>query len=107
MAPEFNLDIQAQIPVALCAIHNFIRAHDPNEVLPADDQFQHDPHPGTFAAGIETKNEANDRRDRIVQEMWDDYQCVCQERGEVTWDDDLSDDEYDAIEGDLADAMIV
>jgi hypothetical protein len=39
--------------------------------------------------------------------MWDDYQRVCQERGEVTWDDDLSDDEYDAIEGDLADAMIV
>ena len=39
--------------------------------------------------------------------MWDDYQHVCQERGEVTWDDDLSDDEYDAIEGDLADAMIV
>ena len=61
----------------------------------------------TFTAGIETKNEANDRRDRIVQEMWDDYQHVCQERGEVTWDDDLSDDEYDAIEGNLADAMIV
>ena len=42
-----------------------------------------------------------------MQKMWDDYQHVCQERGEVTWDDDLSDDEYDTIEGNLADAMIV
>ena len=31
IALEYSLDIQAQISVALCAIHNFICAHDPNE----------------------------------------------------------------------------
>ena len=31
IAPEYNLEIQARIPAALCAIHNFIQEHDPNE----------------------------------------------------------------------------
>jgi hypothetical protein len=29
LAPEYSLDIQAQIPAALSAIHDFIYAHDP------------------------------------------------------------------------------
>ena len=29
---EINMDLQACIPAALAAIHNFIRIHDPNEL---------------------------------------------------------------------------
>ncbi|KIJ57598.1 hypothetical protein HYDPIDRAFT_104069, partial [Hydnomerulius pinastri MD-312] len=28
LAPEYNIDIQAHIPAALCTIHNFIHTHD-------------------------------------------------------------------------------
>ena len=31
LAPEYSLEIQAQIPSALAAIHNFIRLHDSEE----------------------------------------------------------------------------
>ena len=31
IAPEYDLEIQAQIPAALCAIHNFIQKHDLDE----------------------------------------------------------------------------
>jgi hypothetical protein len=32
IGPECNLEIQAQIPAALCAIHNFIQEHNPDEL---------------------------------------------------------------------------
>ncbi|KIM59451.1 hypothetical protein SCLCIDRAFT_38540, partial [Scleroderma citrinum Foug A] len=31
LAPEYNIEIQAHIPAALCTIHNFIRIHDGDE----------------------------------------------------------------------------
>ncbi|KAF8804646.1 hypothetical protein BYT27DRAFT_7035829, partial [Phlegmacium glaucopus] len=31
LAPEYSLEIQACIPSALAAIHNFIHLHDPEE----------------------------------------------------------------------------
>ncbi|EGN91538.1 hypothetical protein SERLA73DRAFT_67224, partial [Serpula lacrymans var. lacrymans S7.3] len=31
-APEYNMDIQAKIPPALCVIHNFIRIYDPSDI---------------------------------------------------------------------------
>jgi hypothetical protein len=36
IAPEYNLDIQAQISVALCILHNFIHTHDSDEGLLAE-----------------------------------------------------------------------
>ena len=30
--PEYSMGVQAQIPAALCALHNFIRHSDPTEV---------------------------------------------------------------------------
>ena len=33
LPPEFSMRIQAQIPPALCAIHNFIQRYDPSEIL--------------------------------------------------------------------------
>src|ERR1700736_3612115 len=34
LAPEYSLEIQAQIPAALAAIHNFIQSHDPDDNEP-------------------------------------------------------------------------
>ena len=45
LALEYSIQIQARIPTALCAIHNFIRIHDPakDEILTADDDNDNTP----------------------------------------------------------------
>lgn len=95
IAPEYDLDIQARIPSALCAIHNFDRKHDPmEEVLPEEPDFFDDDNDGnngpypTDDAGEET--DAGIMRDRIAQEMWDDYSNIIQQRlqeGRISEDD--------------------
>jgi hypothetical protein len=86
LAPEYSLDIQARIPTALCAIHNFIQCHDADEESPSatDDSFDHhnednEPH-GEQVVDPEEENEVDQQRDQIAQAMWDDYQRVCAER---------------------------
>ena len=32
LAPEYDMDIQARVPPALCALHNFICQHDPSDI---------------------------------------------------------------------------
>ena len=32
LAPEYDMDVQAKVPPALCALHNFIRQHDPSNI---------------------------------------------------------------------------
>src|ERR1700678_4792845 len=44
--PEYNMEIQARIPPALGAVYNFIRDHDPNEILDFEEPF--DPEPGLY-----------------------------------------------------------
>jgi len=36
---EYNMHIQARIPVALAAVHNFIHEHDPSEI----NEYRSDP----------------------------------------------------------------
>ena len=88
LAPEYNLDIQARIPAALCAIHNFIGIHNPDEELihagdendeNGDDNAPFDNH-GAQAAGAGFDGPSV-RRDNIAQAMWDDYLAVRLERG--------------------------
>ena len=31
--PEYSMDIQARLPPALAALHNFIRIHNPDEIV--------------------------------------------------------------------------
>jgi hypothetical protein len=92
LSPEYKMDIQARIPAALCAIHNFIRDHDPNEgTLPEGSVFNYDnpDHQGqpdsndSEQAQVHNaaRQHANATRDRIAQEMWDDYQAILHERG--------------------------
>ena len=41
LSPEYDMGIQAQVPPALCALHNFIRYHDPSEITDFDDVCNH------------------------------------------------------------------
>jgi len=81
--------VQAKVPPALAASHNFIMDHDPgdiNEYL-EDNKNDLDPNPGQplenefgmLATGAVTrteKNRATAKRDSIAQAMWDDYQDI-------------------------------
>ena len=98
LAPEYNLQIQARIPAALCAIHNFISVHDPAEdPFPSDDDNDNAPldhdHQASAAAATEI-DEPSTIRDPIAQAMWDDYLAICQQRG--IGDEVSSDSEYDS-----------
>ena len=88
------MDIQARIPAALAALHNFILQHDPTEVQDSDTSNEGDPNPGfsyeenefgELARGpareVE-KRRAQVKRDLIAQQMWDSYQNLLQEQGE-------------------------
>src|ERR1700732_1149288 len=77
LPPEYSLAIQARIPVAISAIHNFIRAHEPGEEPQqgnpdihhdVNDHSNEDP-----VAGIVEREEVDVQHDKIAQDMWDDY----------------------------------
>jgi len=79
------MDVQARIPPALCAIHNFIREFDPQDI--GDYWYGEHPMPGDrfsdLAQGPPTRDSrtrANSRRDMIAQTMWDDYVNILSER---------------------------
>ncbi|KAG2362562.1 hypothetical protein BDR07DRAFT_1220992, partial [Suillus spraguei] len=77
--PEYNMAIQALIPLALCALHNFICEEDPKvfyqdyeanipEIFHADN--------GELANGplsSAEKRRADAHRDEIAALMWVDY----------------------------------
>ena len=73
--------------MALCAIHNFIRTHDTNaadDIVPergfdSSNPSNHD-HVASAAAAADLDH-PSEIHDRITQEMWEDYICVCSERG--------------------------
>jgi hypothetical protein len=95
-APEYDIDIQARIPPALAAIHNFILKHDEVEWEDILASFTEDPNPGTqnnhsdddFGTLAEgptddaEKSRSEARRDTIAQAMWDSYQALLQKEGE-------------------------
>lgn len=85
--------------MALCAIHNFICAHDPNEDPPAeisdffDDGVGSTDDGGNFlVAGEEGQSEASIKCDQIAQAMWVQYQKVLADRA---LNNDGSDNEFD------------
>jgi len=97
---EYDMSIQALIPPALAALHNFIRQYDPGEICiynyvnnpnnPNNDDelldIQMGVHPGSVgelelaAVTPHERARANERRDRIADEMWEQYQLVLQRR---------------------------
>ena len=77
--PEISMDLQARLPAALAAIHNFIRDLDPADL--SDFQEVVDPQPGwhsgDLADGLLARAErdrANNRHDVIAGAMWVQYQ---------------------------------
>jgi hypothetical protein len=75
--------IQAHIPPALGAIHNFIQIHDPGEI----DDFRYedfnfnidDRQVGGLALGpanVTERTRAASKHDQIAQDMWEDYQGI-------------------------------
>ena len=85
LAPEYSLEIQAQIPAALAAIHNFIHIHDPDDEGPLianNDNSSHDySHEDCGPIFTHNNEDVDEQQDQIAQAMWDDYQRVCEERG--------------------------
>ena len=82
LPPEYNMDVQAMIPPALAALHNFIREYDPDEIHMYDEDELLDLHPnlepvGELGTGRVTPDEtvrAKQRRDDIADAMWEQYQ---------------------------------
>ena len=88
------MDIQAQIPSALAALHNFIRDYDPEEIHmydedeESDDSFEFPTNlqpesAGELGTGPATSDErarANKRRDKIAADMWEQYQDYLENR---------------------------
>ncbi len=89
LAPEYSLNIQAQIPVALCSIHNFIRIHDPGEGPNLEERDLHNQDYHIFDTAEDLEEEPGQgvgmsaKRDQIPHEMWVDYQQILMERGAV------------------------
>ena len=79
---EYSMDIQARLPIALCAIHNFVRRYDPDDFF--DPELTEGDLPielgdelgvlGDGPADAAERRQANHRRNNIAQEMWQDYQ---------------------------------
>jgi hypothetical protein len=105
LAPEYGLAIQAQIPSALCAIHNFIRIHDSSEGQLLEERDLHGQDYHIFDQEVpigeeeEQTGEMSARRDQIAREMWEDYQQVVMQRGL----DDSEDSENDLVVEELSD----
>jgi len=86
IGPEYDIIIQAQIPVALCAIHNFICIHNPQEELTDEESHNQGGHTGnTFVQHLSNVegNNANGPvshwQNQIAQLMWNSYQAILQE----------------------------
>jgi len=110
------MEIQAQIPAALCAIHNFICTHDPREGdLPADVSDDEDRSSEDFQVGGDAQDdvtgiEEDDEfefqqgsvmQDHIASAMWTDYQCIVLEWGfnGVDLDSESDSEDMDSSEG--------
>lgn len=77
---EFLLDVQARIPAALCALHNFIYMHKSdhdNDLSDSDSE----PLDEEILIDMDVDNQtAKQMRDGIAQAMWDDYQSILLEQ---------------------------
>jgi hypothetical protein len=78
--PEYSMEIQACIPPALAATHNFIHDHDTDEIFEFDNPT--DPQLGLYGdlgngpARWAEVIRATSKQDRIASTMWRSYQAL-------------------------------
>ncbi|KAH8826326.1 hypothetical protein DL96DRAFT_1465984, partial [Flagelloscypha sp. PMI_526] len=79
--PHMNLDVQARIPPALAAVHNFIIDNDPDDLQDYMDICE-DPSPGIFRTegqlavsrtSAREKQGADTKRANVALAMWNAY----------------------------------
>ena len=89
------MDIQARVPAALCALHNFMHRHEPDALFSDLDDVEEEwnvltdmeeevdkefyGHLGDGPTTAAERRWAEALRDHIAQDMWLDYQCVLEE----------------------------
>ena len=86
LAPEYTLEVQARIPAALAAIHNFTRCHEPGEEEEDGEGEGEGEGDGNESISGRVKNDNNKaewadvgineldmRRDGIATVMWEQY----------------------------------
>ena len=84
---QFDMDVQAHLPLALAAVHNFIQKYNSSDITDFNDV--EDPQLGMCGEGliaaegqlagglpeVAERQQANERWGRIAQEMWAQYQA--------------------------------
>jgi len=75
--PEYSPEVQAKVVPALCALHNFIRVHDPDDLDDQEEVGRQPPVPSMADLGSRVNRAERDRaiakREQIAHDMWDDY----------------------------------
>jgi hypothetical protein len=86
--PGYDMKVQIHITPALCALHNFIRRHDPEEISTIEtfpDEEDHNVNAfgtlGEVELSATVRKAVNTRRDLIAKQMWMDYISELAERG--------------------------
>lgn len=93
-APHYDMGVQAKIPAALVALHNFIMEHDAadldrwivdeaaEDLLRGRRRGEIDFGQLATATKVTTaeKRRAEHLRDKLAQDMWEDYQRILAER---------------------------
>ena len=102
LSPHFSLDAQDRIPTALAALHNFIHTYDTQEgdipddmAVSRDDNPEYQGQPIVSIEGHQGQLTMNmqEMRDRIAQDMWEDYQCILTEQSALQVQEDEGDTE--------------
>jgi len=90
-APEYSLQTQAKILLAIAALHNFIQLFDPDDEAEMDGDYDackiddtdtqpiNPDHLSSYILPAE-KERANMMRDIIARAIWNNYQTVRAER---------------------------
>ena len=83
LAPEYSFDVQARIPAALCAMHNFIVRFDPldDEPMHGNTPIDHD-HDDHHSDNVDfpemgPETDASIKRNQIAEGMWQSYLSYC------------------------------
>ncbi|KIJ33470.1 hypothetical protein M422DRAFT_264575 [Sphaerobolus stellatus SS14] len=80
-ANEFPIHFQGQIASAICVLHNFIRIHDPDDVIEPDPEeaitngSPTSVEPTIVGISVQEVTQAALRRDKIAMDMWRQYQA--------------------------------